>query len=299
MVYLPPDPAGWRFRRSMLFMPASNLRAIAKVPSLDCDGVILDLEDAVGESDRQAARRNLVEVVAPAGFGSRERVIRLGSPSPSLGGDEFAADLEAALACEPDALLLPKVETPQAIHETAMLLDAAGSAARIWVMIETPRALVDLAAIASAGQRLECLVVGPNDLARTTGTAMLAGREAMLPWLMQIIAAARAFGLGVLDGVYNRFRDTDGFAAECLQGARMGFDGKTLIHPSQIAAANTAFGPSAGELERARTILAAFERPENAGLGAIQIEGEMIERLHLEQARHLLAMATGLSGGSP
>lgn len=287
MVFLPHDMNGYRLRRSVLFMPASNRRALEKAPLLACDSLIFDLEDAVGASEQQSARGNLLELVRDRDFGGRETVIRIsGEASP-----DFAADLEVALACRPDAILLPKAESAAALSRLKEHLAGSRDLIRIWAMIETPLAILNLREIASAGPALQCLVVGPNDLSRTTGAAMDGGREALVPWLMQVIAAARAFGLCALDGVYNDFRDIAGLDEECRQGARMGFDGKTLIHPAQIESANAAFGPSQQELDRARRIVAAFCGDENSGKGAIQIDGRMVERLHFDQALRLLALA--------
>ena len=266
MVFLTPD---WRQRRSALFMPASNARAIAKARVLAADTLIFDLEDSVGPGEREAAHDNLRAWVAGGDFGHRERVIR----TSAADSESFVGDLAVALECAPDAVLLPKVEDARTLALATVHLDRAGSPVKLWAMIESPRALLAIAGIADASPRLACLVVGPNDMARTTGVAMRPGRAAMIPWFMTIIAAARANGLAVLDGVYNAFRDTEGFAAECAQAAELGFDGKTLIHPSQIDAANAAFTPSEAEYDRARRIVAAFADPANLGRGAISLDG--------------------------
>lgn len=268
----------------MLFMPASNERALAKASALACDGVIFDLEDSVAPDAQEQARRNLLDRVRGGDFGRRERIIR----TSAAGTGEYARDFDTALACAPDAILLPKVEDPATLREAADAIRAAGSRARLWAMIESPRAIVDIAAIAAATPLLQALVVGPNDLAKSTGVPMRSGRAAMIPWFMSVVAAGRANGLAILDGVYNAFRDLDGFAAECAQGAELGFDGKTLIHPSQIEAANRAFGAQPEEIDRARRIVAAFDLPENRGKGAIRMDGEMVERLHLDSALRLL-----------
>lgn len=275
----------WRPRRSALFMPASNTRALDKARALAADVLIFDLEDSVSPDEQEAARRNLVERVKGADFGRREQVIRVSAAD----SPDFAADFDTAIDCAPDAILLPKAEDAASLAAMAGRLEAAGSPARLWAMIESPGALVAINAIATAHGRLACLVVGPNDLAKSTGVAMRPGRMAMIPWFMTVMAAARAAGLAVLDGVYNNFRDVDGFAAECAQGVELGFDGKTLIHPAQIGPANAAFSPAPQEFERARRIVAAFAEPANAGRGAISLGGEMVERLHLDSARRLLA----------
>lgn len=286
MVFIPANVTNFKFRRSALFMPASNQRALAKAPSLDCDCVIFDLEDAVGAGERKEAFNNLRQLVKNIDFGKMETVIRTGR----YGGPEFEDDLAIAAECGVNVVLLPKVETPQALEKAAALLKLSGANPALWAMIETPLGLVNLKEIASASPNLKCLVVGPNDLSKASGASPSNNRAALLPWLMQIIATARAYDLGVLDGVYNNFKDDDGFHRECEQGALMGFDGKTLIHPSQITSANQVFGPGEKELDRARTIIDAFGQKQNAGKGVIQINGEMVERLHLEQAELLLAM---------
>jgi citrate lyase subunit beta/citryl-CoA lyase len=286
MVFIPADVTNFKFRRSALFMPASNERALSKASILDCDCVIFDLEDAVGQDERGNALRNLQQLVKNADFGAKETVLRINQ----LDNNYSAFDLAIAVECGVDVVLLPKVEDPQAVIQADIQLRSAGSKAYLWAMIETPLGLVNLKEIASASPRLKCLVVGPNDLSKASGATLSNNRAALLPWLMQIIATARAFHLTVLDGVYNNFKDHEGFAIECQQGADMGFDGKTLIHPSQIEAANALFGPSAMQLIRANTIIEAFKQKDNLGKGVIQIDGEMVERLHLEQAELLLTM---------
>jgi citrate lyase subunit beta/citryl-CoA lyase len=214
-----------------------------------------------------------------------------------LAGEWGDDDLAAALACAPDAVLLPKVDTARDILEAGDALDDAGAPAdmKIWAMIETPKALLNLGAIAELGRdpasRLACFVAGTNDLAKETGVS---DRRYLTPWLMQMVLAARAGGLDLLDGVYNDFRDADGFARECAEAAGMGFDGKTLIHPAQIEAANRAFAPSQAAARQARAVVDAFARPENAGKGVIALDGRMVERLHLAQAEKLLAKAAAV-----
>lgn len=274
----------WRPRRSVLFMPASNRRALEKAQGLACDGLIFDLEDSVAPQMAATARNNLRELVRDTDFGRRERVIRVsGHHSPGFGDD-----LAVALECRPDAILLPKLENPEELLAVRARMGRHGPA--LWAMIESPAAILDIAAIARRGREagLEALVLGPNDLAKSTGVNLSLGRTVMQPWFMSVIAAARAFGLAALDGVCNDFRNLEAFADECRAGADMGFDGKTLIHPAQIEAANLAFSPSAPELARARAIIAAFALPQNASAGAIQLDGEMVERLHLEQAINLV-----------
>jgi citrate lyase subunit beta/citryl-CoA lyase len=206
-------------------------------------------------------------------------------------------DLAAAMACAPDAILLPKVDTARDILEAGDALDDAPASddTKLWAMIETPKALLNLGPIAELGRdpasRLACFVAGTNDLAKETGVS---DRRHLIPWLMQMVLAARAGGLDLLDGVYNDFRDADGFARECAEATSMGFDGKTLIHPAQIEVANRAFSPSEAVMKQARAVVDAFARPENAGKGVIALDGKMVERLHLAQAEKLLAKVAGL-----
>ncbi len=283
----------YRPRRSVLFMPASNERAIAKLPSLPCDAVIFDLEDAVAAEEKAAARQNLRTFFAARQPGGPECVIRVNP----LSSDWGVEDLAVASACAPDAILLPKVNTPRDILDVDEVLDEndAPDGLRLWIMVETARAMLNIGSLAEFGRdraaRLDCFVAGPNDLVKETGILATPDRRYLGPWLMQMVLAARAGGLDVLDGVSNDFRDLDAFARECADGAAMGFDGKTLIHPAQIEAANRAFSPSEAALAEAGAIVAAFDLPENAGRNVIALEGRMVERLHLAQARKLLAKA--------
>jgi citrate lyase subunit beta / citryl-CoA lyase len=286
-------PDKTRLRRSVLYVPASNGKALAKFASLSCDTAIIDLEDAVAPDAKVAAREGLTAVFEKRPAGPWELVIRINP----LSGDWGADDLQAAIACEPDGILLPKVETPRDILEAGDVLDDndVPDTLRLWAMIETPRALLNLGAIAELGRdpaaRLGCLVAGTNDLVKETGILATPDRRYLVPWLMQMVLAARAGGLDVLDGVSNNFRNLDAFARECSEAAAMGFDGKTLIHPDQIEPANRIFSPSPEALLEAREIVAAFAVPENAGKGVIALNGRMVERLHLRQAENLLAKA--------
>lgn len=284
----------YRPRRSVLYIPAANERALAKIATLACDAVIVDLEDAVASGEKASARDRLGTI-----FADRPRcemVVRINR----FGGEGGPQDLAAALACRPDGILLPKIDTPRDILEAGDALDEADAPdeVKLWAMIETPKALVNIAAIAELGRdpasRLACLVAGTNDLIKETGVLATADRRYLVPWLMQMVLAARAGGIALLDGVFNDFRNLDGFARECADSAGMGFDGKTLIHPSQIEAANAAFSPSEQSLSEARAIVAAFAAPENAGKGVIALEGRMVERLHLVQAQKLLAKAASI-----
>lgn len=283
-----------RLRRSVLSVPAANPRALAKSAALDCDAIIFDLEDSVLPEKKAEARAALAAHFRTLDrSGGREHVIRINA----LSDGEAEADLETVLVCSPDAVLLPKVAAPQDILAAADLLAEAGAEAlpRLWAMIETAAALLNLGAIAETGRtdggRLDCFVVGLNDLRKETGIADVAGRPFLMPLLMQVVVAARAFGLDVVDSVFNDFSDGDGFAAECRQGRLMGFDGKMLIHPAQIEAANAAFGVSEAEAAEALAVVSAFAAPENAGKGAISLAGRMVEKLHADQAERLLAKA--------
>lgn len=287
-----------RPRRSALYMPGSNARAIEKARSLAADVVIFDLEDAVAPDLKAQAREQVCLAVQGGGYGQRELVIRVNSLDTPWG----EADLTAAIAAAPDAILVPKVSSAETLAAVGLRLRKLGAAerTRVWAMIETPLAIFQAEAIASAAHdvdtRLSCFVMGMNDLAKDTRARLLPGRAAMIPWLMTALAAARAHGIDILDGVYNSLSDADGFRAECEQGRDCGFDGKTLIHPDQIAAANQIFAPSPEEVESARAIVAAFEQPENAGKGAISLNGRMVERLHAEMATRVLALAEAIAG---
>ena len=282
-----------RPRRSVLFVPASNAKAIAKLASLDCDAVIFDLEDAVAPEAKAAARENLRTYFDARRQGGPECVIRV-NPLASEWGTE---DLLAVRACKPDAILLPKVNTPRDIHDFDDMLDEtdAPEELRLWIMVETAKAMLNIGVLAEFGRdraaRLDCFVAGPNDLIKETGILATPDRRYLMPWLMQMVLAARAGGLDVLDGVSNDFRDLEAFSRECAESAAMGFDGKTLIHPAQIEPANRAFSPSDAELAEAKKIVAAFAQPDNAQKGVIALDGKMVERLHLAQAEKLLAKA--------
>jgi citrate lyase subunit beta/citryl-CoA lyase len=287
-------------RRSVLYVPASNHKALAKISSLACDAVIIDLEDAVAPADKLSARERLTDVFANRPDRCREMVVRINALSSEWGAD----DLLTAASCEPDAILLPKVVSPRDILEAGDVLDdnSAPDAVKLWAMIETPKALLNIGPIAELGRdpasRLICFVAGTNDLVKETGILATPDRRYLTPWLMQMVLAARAGGLDLLDGVFNDFRDLDGFARECLEAAAMGFDGKSLIHPAQIDTANRAFAPSAEAVAEARSVKDAFALAENAGKGVIALNGKMVERLHLAQAEKLLAKAAAIGARS-
>jgi citrate lyase subunit beta/citryl-CoA lyase len=285
-----------RPRRSVLYMPGSNARALEKAKTLPVDGIILDLEDAVAPDAKEKARAQVMQAVRAGGFGHREVVIRLNA----LDTPWFAHDFEAAIAARPDAILVPKISTAEQIEMigTRLLDTHADHHVRLWAMIETPAAIFNIRELAAEAEdsesRLAGFVIGTNDLAKETRARLVPGRAPMLSWLSACVLAAHAYGIDVLDGVYNDIADTAGFAAECAQGRDMGFDGKTLIHPSQVEPCNTAFSPSAEESAQARKIIAAFDRPENHGKGVVQIDGRMVERMHADIARRTVAIAEAI-----
>ena len=274
--------------RSALFLPASNPRAIEKARGLACDAVILDLEDAVAPEAKAEARDAAVAAVKAGGFRAPTVVVRANALDTEWG----AADLAALAGCGADAVLVPKVATADDVELYHAELAAAPKAMALWVMIETCRAVSELQRIAdmAARTRLAVMVVGTNDLALELRAKPAVDRAGLLPYLALSVAAARAAGIAVLDGVCNDFSDLDRFAEECAQGRALGFDGKSLIHPAQIEACNSAFSPDADEVARARAVIAAFDDPANAGKGAIRMDGRMAERLHLHEAERVLAL---------
>jgi citrate lyase subunit beta/citryl-CoA lyase len=282
-----------RLRRSALYMPGSNARALEKAKTLAADALIFDLEDAVSPEAKKSARAQVTTAVRESDFGRREIIIRVNGLATEWGAD----DLHAAAAAQPDAILLPKVSNSEDILAAASIVRLARPAKPIalWAMIETPLAILNAAPIAAMSVeptlRPAVFVMGVNDLAKETRVRMAGGRMAMIPWLMHCVAAARAHGIGILDGVFNDLSNTPGLREECAQGRDLGMDGKTLIHPNQLSICNEIFAPTAVEIEWARKVLAAFALPENAGKGAIQLEGRMVERLHAEMARQLIATA--------
>ncbi|MGJ5009277.1 HpcH/HpaI aldolase/citrate lyase family protein [Bradyrhizobium oligotrophicum] len=286
-----------RPRRSLLFMPGSNARALEKGRNLPADGVILDLEDSVAPDAKAAARDQIAKAVAADGYGKRELLIRINSLDTAWWSDDVAMAGQAAT----DGILVPKVSTVQDLRLVTDRLAEVGAdpALKVWAMIETARAVLDADLLAATvhedGSRLAGFVFGPNDISRETRIRMLPGRSTMLPMISHCILATRAHGLEILDGPYSDFANTDGFAQECIQARDLGFDGKTLIHPGQIDACNAIFTPPADEVAAARKIIAAFALPENASRGAIQIDGRMVERLHAEMARRTIAIADAIA----
>lgn len=287
-----------RPRRSVLYMPGSNARALEKAREIAADVLILDLEDAVAPEAKAAAREQVCAAVKAGGYGRRELVIRTNGVDTAWFGD----DLGAAVEAKPDAILIPKVSAPETLDQIGAQLDSlkAQPTLRVWAMIETPLAILQAEAIARAARdprsRLSCFVMGTNDLAKETRARFVPGRAPMLPWLTSAILAARAHGLDILDGVYNDLKNEEGFLAECEQGRDLGFDGKTLIHPAQVATANAVFAPDEAELAQAQAIIAAFALPENQGRGAIQLGGRMVELLHAEMAKRVVALSEAIAG---
>ena len=278
-------------------MPGSNARALEKAKTLAADAFILDLEDSVAPEMKSSARAQVVAAVKAGGFSPREVAVRVNALDSAWGLD----DLAAVAAAEPDAILLPKVSSPHDLMVVGRMVSELGAPAtlRLWAMIETPLAIVGAGEIAAARDpvtRLEVLVLGTNDLAKETRAQIVPGRLPMLGWLSTAILAARAYGIDVIDGVYNDIEDAEGFARECAEGRDLGFDGKSLIHPKQIEPANAAFSPSQAEIAQAKKIVAAFAAPENRGRGVIALDGRMVERLHAEIARRTVALAEAIAG---
>jgi citrate lyase subunit beta / citryl-CoA lyase len=278
-----------RPRRSLLYMPGSNARALEKARSLPADGLIFDLEDAVAPEVKASARATVAAALAESGYGGREIVLRVNALDTPWGH----ADLAAAAVMPIDAVLLPKVESTEQVRLSLSLLAALGTPERlaVWCMLETPLGILCAREIAAASSRLAALVLGTSDLTKDLHAASTRDRLPLLTSLGLAILAARAYGLAVLDGVHLDLSDDEGFAASCRQGRELGFDGKTLIHPKQIAAANTAFAPSPGEVEWSRRIIAAHADAVAAGKGAVLVHGRLIENLHVENARRIMALA--------
>jgi citrate lyase subunit beta/citryl-CoA lyase len=282
-------------------MPGSNARALEKARELPADGLIFDLEDAVAPEAKAMARGLIKQALQKGGFGDREVLVRING----LDTRWWVDDLHAVADCRPDAVLVPKISTAHQLQDLAARIVDMGTDPhiRVWAMMETPLAMLNVGEIAEAAldseTRLSGFVMGTNDLAKDTRARIVPGRAPMVPWLANCIAAARAFGIEILDGVYNDLGNADGFAAECAQARDLGFDGKTLIHPKQIEACNAAFSPAPEEVAAARKIIAAFDLPENAGKGVIQIEGRMVERLHAEMARRIVEIADMIAARQP
>jgi len=279
-----------RPRRSALYMPASNVRAIEKARDLPCDVVILDLEDAVAPDAKDAARALAVAAVEAGGFGPREVVVRVNGLDTPWG----EADLAAVGRTRPDAVLTPKVSTPD---DLAAVRARLGGDLPLWAMIETCAAIFALndLGVESVNEGVEAWVIGSNDLAKEMRCSLTVGRAPLMTALSLSVMAARAHRIAILDGVFNEIADAEGFAAQCAQAAELGFDGKSLIHPSQIGPANAAFTPEPGAVAWARTVVAAFEEPEAAGKGVLKVDGKMVERLHFAEARRLIGVADAIA----
>ena len=284
--------ATFRPRRSVLYMPGSNARAQEKAKSIPADAIILDLEDAVAPDAKSAARETVCNSVQQGGYGGREMIIRINSLDTPWGLE----DLRAAVSVQPDAILVPKVESAEMVHKVESLMDASGALATtaIWCMIETPRGILKVADIAAASTRLGALVMGTSDLVKDVHARHTPLRLPMLTALSLSILAARAEGLAVLDGVYLDLQDTDGFRNACVQGLEFGFDGKTLIHPSQVEPCNEVYAPDAAEVDLSRRIIEAFAAAEKEGKGVVVVDGKLVENLHVDNAKRLVALAEAI-----
>jgi citrate lyase subunit beta/citryl-CoA lyase len=281
----------FRARRSVLYMPSSNAKALEKAKGLAADGIIFDLEDAVAPDAKPAARAAAAAAASSGEYGKRELTIRVNG----IGTEWHDADLVAAAQAGPDAVVVPKVNSADEVHALVAALEKAGAPdkTKLWAMIETPVAILHAEQIATASDRLTCLVMGTNDLVKELYAEHVPGRAPVLTSLSLALLAARRAGIAILDGVYNDVKDTDGFAAECRQGREFGFDGKTLIHPGQIDLANAEFAPSPKAVEDARGILDAWE--QGAGSGVVTFNGRMIENLHVESAQRTLSIADAIA----
>jgi citrate lyase subunit beta/citryl-CoA lyase len=282
-----------RPRRSVLYMPGANEKALEKAKGLAADALILDLEDAVAPDAKAEARDRVCAAATSGEYGKREITIR----ANGLDTEWHAADVAAIAAAGPDAIVVPKINSPADVHAVEAALDKAGAPdrTRIWAMVETPVAMLHAEEIASASERLAVLVMGTNDLAKELRAAHVPGRQPLLTGLGLCLLAARATGKVILDGVYNDIKDPEGFEAECLQGAQMGFDGKTLIHPTQLEPANRAFAPSEDEVATARDLIATWEEAVAAGKGVVTFNGRMIENLHVDTARRVVAQSEAIA----
>lgn len=282
-----------RPRRSVLYMPGSNARALEKGRSLPADGLILDLEDAVAPDAKELARARVCEAVAAGGYGRRELVIRTNGLDSPWGPD----DLAAAATSGADAVLLPKVESARMVADAIAALSAAGApdTLDIWCMMETPKGMLRADEVAGADARVACLVMGTSDLAKDLHAAHTRERLPMLTSLELCLLAARAHGVAILDGVHLDLADDEGFVYSCRQGVELGFDGKTLIHPKTIAAANQAFAPSDDEIAWSRKIIGAHAEAEAEGRGIVLVDGRLIENLHVEAARRQVAQAEAIA----
>ena len=284
-----------RPRRSVLYMPGSNARALDKARSLPADGLILDMEDAVAPDAKQLAREQIVAALDEGGYGHREIMVRINALSTPWGADDITAVCGAANA--PDAMLIPKVSTAADVVEAIAAFESAGCAASVdfWIMAETPLCILNIAEVAAAHPRLKGIVMGTSDLAKDTRVRHTPERLGFMAALNLCVYAARAHGLEIIDGVPLDLDDEAGLQALCEQGRDLGFDGKSLIHPKQIAAANTAFAPSAAEVEHARKIIEVWEQAMAEGKGVVVLNGRLVENLHVEEAQRALALAEAIA----
>lgn len=282
----------YRPRRSVLYMPGANERALEKARTIPADALILDLEDAVAPDAKPEARQRVCAAVQSGGYGSREVTIR----ANGIGTPWHDDDLRAIAQAGPAAVVVPKVDSAAEVHQIEAGLEKAGAPdhTKVWAMLETPVAMLHAEEICAASERLTVLVMGTNDLIKELHGQRVPSRHPLLPSLALSLLAARATGKVILDGVYNDIKDLDGFRAECRQGREMGFDGKTLIHPSQVEPCNEAFAPSADEVELAGRIIAAFDQAEAEGRGVVTVDGRLIENLHVDEARRVLAVQAAI-----
>ncbi|OLR90122.1 HpcH/HpaI aldolase/citrate lyase family protein [Actinokineospora bangkokensis] len=283
----------YRPRRSVLYMPGANERALEKAKGLAADALILDLEDSVSPDKKAEGRDRVCAAVASGEYGNRELTIRVNG----LDTEWHAEDLRAAGAAGPAAVVVPKVNSAAEVHQVEKALEAAGAPdhTAIWAMVETPVAMLHAEEIAAASERLTVLVMGTNDLAKELRAEHVPGRAPLLGGLSLALLAARATGKVILDGVYNDVKDLDGFEAECVQGRQFGFDGKTLIHPTQLEACNRVFAPSEDEVAHSRVVIEAFEEAKAQGKGVVTVNGRLIENLHVDIARRVLAVAEAIA----
>lgn len=290
MVSTSSTTGSFRPRRSVLYMPSSNERALEKARTIACDGLILDLEDAVAPDAKPDAREAACAAVRSGEYGNRELTIRVNG----LGTQWHDDDLTAAAQAGPHGIVVPKVNSADEVRALVAAIESAGAPehTRLWAMVETPEAIFNVRELAAASPRLAVLVMGTNDLVKETYAEHVPGRAPLLTALSLSLLAARAAGIAILDGVYNDVKNTEGFLAECAQGRELGFDGKTLIHPGQVEGANEAFAPSAQAVEDARGILAAWEARDS---GVVTYNGRMIENLHVESAQRTLAIAEAIA----
>ena len=286
-------PKSARPRRSVLYMPGSNLRALEKAKSLPADGLILDLEDAVAPDSKEIARKQVCEAVAAGGFGMRELIIRVNALSTKWGYEDIAAASKSGA----DALLLPKVESADAIRhmEAIMRANGAPESMTIWAMMETPRSVLESQRIAESTPRMECLVMGTSDLAKELDCTHTHERLPFMTSLGLCLLAARAAGLAILDGVYLDLNDETGFEFACKQGSELGFDGKTLIHPKQVGPCNKVFTPRPEDVAWSRKIIDAHAQAAARGEGVVVVDGKLIENLHVESARRVVGMADAIT----